>query len=860
MKKLFYALFIPICIITLLCPITGYAAEHDIPLKTDISSIVAGDYIKLGHYMGEPILWRCVLIDENGPLMLSDKVICLKSYDVGHSSYSSTYRKNYGSNFWNTSCIRQWLNSTHSKIDWLFGSPDYSEEPGFMTNFTDQELNYVKSVTQKTYLNSLDSSQKDGGTKKYAIGEGTFSNEFNNLTSKIGESYYIYSMDHFFLLGPEQAASVFQTFGSDYLMAHPTEQLASSSTVSADSYCKYWMRLPMNTGMSYENVSAVNNNGYMNYGNARDNLGIRPAFYLNQDSQIPFVIAIEPKTNGMYIPSVPVSITWNNPIERGDGCIIVKEYDTDTIINQIDVSNLSNDCFYDDSLMIPQLFDNGDFGPVGKRIYLEFEDGCIIDQVSGESVGKISTKNMWSLRTIPVQTWGFRNLTNHINWDIFLKVFPPFLRDIYWLVDVLDGGEGQCYGMASAAGSVTMGFPAYNSFDANRIWSLSGIRSPDVRSNAIKYETARDFIGMAYVLQLLPQWQIQQKTNRENLNGLCDAVSAFQDGSGVPVIIDISGSAGNHTILAVGIEKTDSGYEILAHDSNRPTCLDCITVNGNNDNLTEWSISCIGDSGYSAQISTQLSDSISYETPGIAPYLWINSTTPLIELNYNLLITALDNFTASGISDEPISVSDGKIINNDCDYMLPIRYSNGGVQGKTPYWVLSDTPITLQGVGDDNNIETSIAGTNSKITVTASADAELTLMPKSIYDGGNLTTISSSEEIVTVVNEYVNENAVGDDQGIKTGISGMVNDTALIQEGIYGTEVRGFSNITVSVDNESAVKQFNLSAIDNTDLLFVSLNNDNGYTTVEISTDTTGDSAQRKTCRPCLIRLTGWWR
>ena len=49
------------------------------------SAVNIGNYIQMGTYYGEPILWRCVDIDENGPLMLSDRIICLKPYDASGS-------------------------------------------------------------------------------------------------------------------------------------------------------------------------------------------------------------------------------------------------------------------------------------------------------------------------------------------------------------------------------------------------------------------------------------------------------------------------------------------------------------------------------------------------------------------------------------------------------------------------------------------------------------------------------------------------------------------------------------------------------------------------------------------------------
>ena len=50
--------------------------------------IKLGDYLRMGSYYGAPILWRCVSIDENGPLMLADQILCLKAYDAKTSVFS----------------------------------------------------------------------------------------------------------------------------------------------------------------------------------------------------------------------------------------------------------------------------------------------------------------------------------------------------------------------------------------------------------------------------------------------------------------------------------------------------------------------------------------------------------------------------------------------------------------------------------------------------------------------------------------------------------------------------------------------------------------------------------------------------
>ena len=137
-----------------------------------------GDYVQLGTYNGEPILWRCVGIDENGPLMFSDKILCIKPWDAGGyvttGSHGTSYyvgQPNYtrwmsGSNYWGDSTIRSWLNSNAEagKVEWLCGNPpnaqsvsfgnSYDREAGFLTNFSEDELRVVKEVTQKANIQS----------------------------------------------------------------------------------------------------------------------------------------------------------------------------------------------------------------------------------------------------------------------------------------------------------------------------------------------------------------------------------------------------------------------------------------------------------------------------------------------------------------------------------------------------------------------------------------------------------------------------------------------------------------------------------------------------------------------------------
>ena len=58
-----------LAVILVLCPLQVMAADNKPTIKI-------GDYIQMGTYEGTPIVWRCVAEDDNGPLMLSDRVLC----------------------------------------------------------------------------------------------------------------------------------------------------------------------------------------------------------------------------------------------------------------------------------------------------------------------------------------------------------------------------------------------------------------------------------------------------------------------------------------------------------------------------------------------------------------------------------------------------------------------------------------------------------------------------------------------------------------------------------------------------------------------------------------------------------------
>ena len=111
---------------------SGYAGAYSSNAATGSSPaksvLKKGDYVYFGKYNNEPILWRALNVDsKKNTLLWSDKIITLKALDatgilVGNRGDSE--RKRVGSNFWNQSSLRDWLNGNSSRVSFTHQPPD----------------------------------------------------------------------------------------------------------------------------------------------------------------------------------------------------------------------------------------------------------------------------------------------------------------------------------------------------------------------------------------------------------------------------------------------------------------------------------------------------------------------------------------------------------------------------------------------------------------------------------------------------------------------------------------------------------------------------------------------------------------
>ena len=300
MTKKITAIFLALCMAISVLPMAVQAAS-----KPDIK---VGDYVKMGTYNNASILWRCVSIDDNGPLMLADKIVDTLAYDAktndnsNSKSHSRSYKRDdYGSNYWKDSNMRSWLNSTaaEGKVDWLCGNPPkdgyvsgvgaYNEKAGFLNAFSKSEIAAMKTVTQRSLVSHPEYNK--GIVDGDANSDLLYYTDISEAVANYDSSYFETTTEKVFLLDVKQANAVWKNL-KGYYVAYNNDGMA----------WPYWLRTPVtdcNHDMRY-----ISSSGQVGrYAPWYSDLGVRPAFYL--DSEYFVTTSGSGSQSSPYIGSAP---------------------------------------------------------------------------------------------------------------------------------------------------------------------------------------------------------------------------------------------------------------------------------------------------------------------------------------------------------------------------------------------------------------------------------------------------------------------------------------------------------------------------------------------------------------------------
>ena len=326
MTKKITAIFLALCMAISVLPMTIQAAS-----KPDIK---VGDYVKMGAYNNASILWRCVSIDNNGPLMLADKIVDTLAYDAktndnsNSKSHSRSYKRDdYGSNYWKDSNMRSWLNSTaaEGKVDWLCGNPPkdgyvsgvgaYNEKAGFLNAFSKSEIAAMKTVTQRSLVSHPEYNK--GIVDRDANSDLLYYTDISEAVANYDSSYFETTTEKVFLLDVKQANAVWKNL-KGYYVAYNNDGMA----------WPYWLRTPVtdcNHDMRY-----ISSSGQVGrYAPWYSDLGVRPAFYLDSEYFVttsgsgsqssPYIGSAPNKQEDDYTISEPAEDTnpdWNVSTEQ----------------------------------------------------------------------------------------------------------------------------------------------------------------------------------------------------------------------------------------------------------------------------------------------------------------------------------------------------------------------------------------------------------------------------------------------------------------------------------------------------------------------------------------------------------------
>ena len=278
--------------------------------------IEIGSYFQIGSYNGAPILWRYMADEYNGKLIVSDKAICFKTFAAGEDGYPSS---RWGSDFWEESAIRKWLNSKAGagEIEWPNGwTPSaegvqfsgwnqdvkypYADEAGFLNenNFSFHELSLMKTVNQWQMLpkNRIELAE-NGETRPYLAGytfgsgrepQAVHTNNVSEFKDAFRGAMYQIS-DTVFLLNELQVYDMWDNFR--IVGAKRTDESIPDEENDGE-FCWYWLITPGTDRAAYDYgrhdgvTSIMYGKEYRIVGTHQRELGIRPGFYLNEANLI----------------------------------------------------------------------------------------------------------------------------------------------------------------------------------------------------------------------------------------------------------------------------------------------------------------------------------------------------------------------------------------------------------------------------------------------------------------------------------------------------------------------------------------------------------------------------------------------
>lgn len=218
-------------------------------------NIPVGSYVSMGNFNGYPLKWQVLRKNEEGLLLFATSPLLepgggylRKEFDVainnGEPDYEDGSRSLYGSNNWEHSDLRTWLNGP------------------FLSTFNTNELSALSDSKGKLLLNILDTGGRTMGSSLH---------EYNRNIDNVLENY----------------TTAYSKVVEDKVFLPSVDEVHASYIVSGSEYYSpgrhYWLRDPYATNNQVRYVKR-DGTGVSATSPNNTNIGIRPALYLKSGS------------------------------------------------------------------------------------------------------------------------------------------------------------------------------------------------------------------------------------------------------------------------------------------------------------------------------------------------------------------------------------------------------------------------------------------------------------------------------------------------------------------------------------------------------------------------------------------------
>ncbi|TLS52658.1 hypothetical protein FE782_08480 [Paenibacillus antri] len=239
-----------VCAAALLLPAFRWTQEPESAPATAASGIRVGDTVQLGRYEDKPLLWTVLAKEEEGYLLWSRDAIAAKPFDaVDESLPAGEEARSYGSNDWETSDLRRWLNET------------------FLAGFTDEERKLLTAAALNTLVSAQRLDRKQFGDQPHY-----WSSIPRHAEQNYDRAYGRRASELVFLLDAQQLVRHVSMRGSFLTKANPQ-----------GSATPYWVRTPYAGSASM--VRIVGEDGFVYHRDAAgERTGVVPAVFLRLDA------------------------------------------------------------------------------------------------------------------------------------------------------------------------------------------------------------------------------------------------------------------------------------------------------------------------------------------------------------------------------------------------------------------------------------------------------------------------------------------------------------------------------------------------------------------------------------------------